>query len=73
MPSTENPSTKRESVVLNPMRARMVRSVRDWAWSSYRATAGLRQAPPWLAPGAVVEQFGDTRDTAQVARRRFVR
>jgi len=60
-------------VVLNPMRARMVRSAQDWAWSSYRATAGLRQAPPWLAADAVLEQFGDTPQTAQVAYRRFVR
>lgn len=28
----------------------MVRSTRDWRWSSYRATAGLSQAPVWLAP-----------------------
>jgi len=32
-------------VVLNPRRAGMVRSVRDWRWSSYRATAGYVQAP----------------------------
>ena len=28
-------------VVLNPVRARMVRTARDWAWSNYRATAGM--------------------------------
>jgi putative transposase len=28
-------------IVLNPVRANMVRSVRDWRWSSYRATAGM--------------------------------
>ena len=27
-------------VVLNPVRAGVVRSARDWKWSSYRATAG---------------------------------
>jgi len=27
-------------IVLNPVRARMVRSAREWRWSSYRATAG---------------------------------
>lgn len=31
-------------IVLNPVRAGMVRSAKDWAWSSYRATAG--QCPP---------------------------
>jgi REP element-mobilizing transposase RayT len=35
-------------VVLNPVRAKMVRSARDWPWSSYRATAGLGVAPPFL-------------------------
>ena len=27
-------------IVLNPVRARMVRSAKDWPWSSYRSTAG---------------------------------
>jgi len=27
-------------IVLNPVRARMLRSAEDWPWSSYRATAG---------------------------------
>lgn len=31
-------------IVLNPVRARMVRSAGDWAWSSYRATAGRTSA-----------------------------
>jgi hypothetical protein len=28
-------------IVLNPVRAQMVRSARDWPWSSYRATADM--------------------------------
>jgi putative transposase len=35
-------------VVLNPVRARMVRDAADWPWSSYAATAGLAEAPAWL-------------------------
>lgn len=35
-------------VVLNPVRARMVRTPDQWPWSSYRATAGLDPAPSWL-------------------------
>ncbi|MCP4407298.1 MAG: addiction module toxin RelE [Gammaproteobacteria bacterium] len=31
-------------IVLNPVRARMVRTVNNWRWSSYRAT--IRSAPP---------------------------
>src|SRR3989304_3900760 len=44
-------------VVLNPVRAKIVRRPERWAWSSYRATAGLGTAPPWLAVDAVRRQF----------------
>ncbi len=60
-------------VVLNPLRARMVRSVRDWRWSSYRATAGYVKAPAWLATDWVLSQFGKSREGARVAYRQFVR
>ena len=30
-------------IVLNPVRARMVRAAQDWPWSSYRATAGFSE------------------------------
>ena len=36
-------------VDLNPVRAGLVASPRQWAWSSYRAHAGLVPPPPWLA------------------------
>jgi putative transposase len=35
-------------VVCNPVRAGSVKHAREWRWSSYRATAGLRAAPEWL-------------------------
>ena len=35
-------------VVLNPVRAKMVRSVRAWRWRSYRATAGQTEVPEFL-------------------------
>lgn len=35
-------------VVLNPVRARLVSAPDAWAWSTYRATAGLDQVPAWL-------------------------
>ena len=35
-------------VVLNPVRAGLVKNVEDWRWSSYAATAGLAPRPPWL-------------------------
>ena len=35
-------------VVLNPVRVGMVRSAREYRWSSYRATAGLSATPELL-------------------------
>ncbi len=35
-------------VVLNPVRARMVKHPRKWKWSSYRSTAGIEKAELWL-------------------------
>ena len=35
-------------VELNPVRAGMVTAPQDWAWSSYRAHAGLAPLVPWL-------------------------
>ena len=45
-------------VVLNPVRAGLVRSAQDWRWSSYRATAGDVAAPPWLETAWSLAQFG---------------
>lgn len=59
-------------VVLNPVRAGIVKRVADWPWSSYRATAGNAKAPVWLASGWVLGQFGHQRQGAQAAYRRFV-
>ena len=46
-------------VVLNPVRAKMVARPEDFRWSSYRATAGLDQAPEWLRVAALVPYFGE--------------
>jgi putative transposase len=35
-------------VVLNPVEAGIASTATDWPWSTYRATAGLESAPPWL-------------------------
>ncbi|MBI3527343.1 MAG: transposase [Betaproteobacteria bacterium] len=45
-------------VVLNPVRAGMVATVKDWHWSSYLPTAGAIPCPPWLAAEAVLDLFG---------------
>jgi putative transposase len=59
-------------VVLNPVRANMVRSPEEWSWSSYRATAGLESAPPFLATDWLLGAFADTREQAVAGYRRFV-
>jgi putative transposase len=48
-------------VVLNPVRASLVPRPERWRWSSYRATAGLSSAPPWLASERVLGFFGESR------------
>ena len=60
-------------VVLNPVRAKMVRSVRDWPWSSYRATAGQTEVPEFLTVDWVLSQFDPDRERAVRAYRRFIR
>jgi putative transposase len=58
-------------VVLNPVRAGLVDRAADWPWSSYGATAGLRQAPAWLETEWTVSQFGAGAEALQ-AYREFV-
>ena len=60
-------------IVLNPVRACMVRSAGDFAWSNYRETAGLRRPSDWLEIDWTLTQFGTgDRRAAQEEYRRFV-
>ena len=59
-------------VVLNPVRAGMVRTPGDWSWSSYRATIGDECAPDWLATPWILSGFGETMSEAVAAYSRFV-
>ena len=59
-------------IVLNPVRARMVRSAKDWPWSSYRATAGLADCPSWLATDWILSAFSAKRAEAIERYRTFV-
>lgn len=59
-------------IVLNPVRARMVRSAKDWPWSSYRATAGIRAAPKRLETDRILAALAKRKREAQSAYRRFV-
>lgn len=59
-------------IVLNPVRASMVRAAKDWPWSSYRATAGQVEPPAWLQVDGVLAAFGKRRAKAIEAYRAFV-
>lgn len=59
-------------VVLNPVRAGMVRKPHKWAWSSYRASMGLAPAEPFLAVDGLLAQFAKRRAVAQARYAKFV-
>ncbi len=59
-------------VVLNPVRANMVEHPADYRWSSYRATAGIDDAPSWLDLTAALEPFGGRDEAAPLRYRQFV-
>lgn len=60
-------------IALNPVRAGMVRSAKDWPWSSYRATAGHENAAACLTTDWVLAGFAKTKAIAQQHYREFVR
>lgn len=51
-------------IVLNPVKAGMVRQAGRWKWSSYQAMIGARQSPDWLASDYLLLQFSPQRKTA---------
>jgi hypothetical protein len=59
-------------VVLNPVRAGLVKSASDWPWSSYRATAGLARGPTWLNVDRLLSAFSSDRRRAQLLYQDFV-
>jgi hypothetical protein len=59
-------------VVLNPVRAKMVKVAGQWSWSSYGATAGKAGATPFLTTSWVLAQFSRSRAAAQRAYEHFV-
>ncbi|MDD5328684.1 MAG: transposase [Sulfuricella sp.] len=52
-------------VVLNPIRAKMVKKLDGYPWSSYPATIGNAPVPNWLATDWVLSQFGRNRAAAR--------
>lgn len=59
-------------VVLNPVRANIVVRPEDYRWSSYRATAGLEEAPDWLDTAGALAAFAPESGIAQTFYREFV-
>ncbi len=59
-------------VVLNPLRAMMVRQLERWPWSSYRATCGQAPQPDWLQTDFILSQFARQRARARVKYIAFV-
>jgi hypothetical protein len=54
-------------VVLNPVRAGMVKNIDHWPWSSYPAMIGKSGCPEWLQADWMLGQFGDRRKLAIAA------
>ncbi len=59
-------------IVLNPVRAGMVRSARDWPWSSYRATAGQVKALSFLHTDWLLASFARRKSSAVEKYKQFV-
>lgn len=59
-------------IVLNPVRAGIVRTPEEWPWSSYAPTAGLSRKPGFLETDWILEQFGAEGGSRQEAYREFV-
>jgi putative transposase len=59
-------------IVLNPVRAAMVKHPRLWAWSSYGATIGTTPAPAWLTTDDLLAEFGNRRAGARRKYQEFV-
>ena len=55
-------------IVLNPVRAKIVSTVKGYPWSSYSATVGLTPAPAWLTLDGILKPFASTRS---IARKRY--
>jgi REP element-mobilizing transposase RayT len=59
-------------VVLNPVRARLVRAEAEWMWSSHSYLIGHRPPPFWLSSTWLLAQFGRTVPKARAAYIQFV-
>ena len=59
-------------IVLNPVRAKMVKTPARYPWSSYQAMVGVTPVPPALTTKWVLDQFAKTTATARKRYAEFV-
>lgn len=59
-------------IVLNPVKAMMVKQVSGWQWSSYRSMTGETASPDWLSCDYLLLQFSKQRKTAIKRYKEFV-
>ncbi|WP_304054802.1 transposase [Nitrosomonas communis] len=60
-------------IALNPVRAQMVRSAKEWRWSSYRATTGYEENAACLTTEWILAGFDKKMSVAQQRCRNFVK
>jgi putative transposase len=59
-------------VVLNPVRAAMVKYPHLWVWSSYGAMIGKPTPPAWLTTDDLLAEFGKRRPGARRKYQEFI-
>lgn len=59
-------------IVLNPVRARMVREAKDWPWSSYQQTAGMKSNESWLTTEWLLSAFSNKLGLSQEKYKEFI-
>ncbi|TXL08480.1 addiction module toxin RelE, partial [Methylococcaceae bacterium CS3] len=59
-------------IVLNPVRAGMIKSAEQWNWSSYRITAGLTSPPDWFDREWLLSCFSKNEKSAIESYMQFV-
>lgn len=59
-------------IVLNPARAKMVRTVKNWPWSSYHATIGAKACQGGLNPNWLLASFAKHKSVAIERYKQFI-
>ena len=60
-------------IILNPVRAKLTATPEEYRWTSYGATAGLSEPPPFLSTDWILLQFSQEKARAYTIYRGFVK